>query len=201
MPFSQGKTATGFTLAELLIALAILGVIATFTIPKIVSSQQTGTYSANAKEVMASISGAYQQLKHTTGITASTKSSDLLPYLNYVSTTTAPFDTAGGYTGSWNWCGGSNPCVTLHNGGTLYLPDSVSFGGLASTNYIYFYFDPDGKVTNSGTTNGNGKNLGLILYTDGRIATTADREPTDAVYDGGGIAHHTKDILPSWFSW
>lgn len=195
------KRHPGFTLAELLIALAILGVIATFTIPKILSSQQTGTYSASAKEVMASISAAYQQLKHTTGITTATKGSDLLPYLNYVSTTTAPFDTAGGYTGSWNWCAGSSPCITLHNGGTLFLPDNVSFGALTATNYIYFYFDPDGTVTNSGTTNGNGKNLGLILYADGRVATTADRKSTDVAYVGGVPQTFSPDVLPSWFSW
>ena len=41
----------GFTLAELLIALTILGVIAIFTIPKVLQSQQDTRYSAAAKEV------------------------------------------------------------------------------------------------------------------------------------------------------
>lgn len=39
----------GFTLAELLISLAILGVIATFTIPKILSSQQNGSLNASTE--------------------------------------------------------------------------------------------------------------------------------------------------------
>ncbi|HEY9745532.1 MAG TPA: prepilin-type N-terminal cleavage/methylation domain-containing protein [Oculatellaceae cyanobacterium] len=50
---------TGFTLAELLIALSILGLIATFTIPKVLVAQQDMTYRANAKDVAAAISAAY----------------------------------------------------------------------------------------------------------------------------------------------
>lgn len=46
------RTQSGFTLAELLIALTILGVIATFTIPKILTAQQASTYNAIAKETM-----------------------------------------------------------------------------------------------------------------------------------------------------
>lgn len=48
---------SAFTLAELLIALAILGVIATFTIPKILNSQANGQKTAVFKETIA----AYNQ--------------------------------------------------------------------------------------------------------------------------------------------
>lgn len=40
----------GFTLAELLIALGILGVIATFTIPKILSAQQDSKTKPSPKK-------------------------------------------------------------------------------------------------------------------------------------------------------
>lgn len=46
----------GFTLAELLISLAILGIIATFTIPKLLMNQRVSAYNASAKESAASIS-------------------------------------------------------------------------------------------------------------------------------------------------
>ncbi len=45
----------GFTLAELLIALLILGEIATFTIPKILSAQQNGSKKAVIKETIATL--------------------------------------------------------------------------------------------------------------------------------------------------
>ena len=66
------NTSTGFTLAELLIALAILGVIATFTIPKILTSQANSQRNAIAKEVMSMISGAHQQLKSNNALSTST---------------------------------------------------------------------------------------------------------------------------------
>ena len=52
-----------FTLAELLIALAILGVIATFTIPKILDSGSNSQWNAIGKEAAAMVSGAYQSYK------------------------------------------------------------------------------------------------------------------------------------------
>ena len=56
---------SGFTLAELLIALLILGEISTFTIPKIIYSQQNQKYNAIAKESAAMISAAYQQYQYS----------------------------------------------------------------------------------------------------------------------------------------
>ena len=46
------KNTCGFTLAELLIALVVLGVIFALTIPKVLQSQNTGRYNAEAKDVM-----------------------------------------------------------------------------------------------------------------------------------------------------
>ena len=40
---SYGYGAMGFTLSELLISLSILGIIAVFTIPKVLQVQQAGT--------------------------------------------------------------------------------------------------------------------------------------------------------------
>jgi prepilin-type N-terminal cleavage/methylation domain-containing protein len=50
------KQSIGFTLAELLIALAILGEIATFTLPKIISAQQNAKQLAVIKETVATLS-------------------------------------------------------------------------------------------------------------------------------------------------
>ena len=55
------KCNKGFTLAELLIALTILGVIATFTIPKILHSQDNAQRAAVFKETIA----AYSQIVYT----------------------------------------------------------------------------------------------------------------------------------------
>ena len=47
---------SGFTLSELLIALAILGLIATFTIPKVLNSTDTASKQAVFKETLGMLS-------------------------------------------------------------------------------------------------------------------------------------------------
>lgn len=78
------KSLFGFTLAELLISLAILGEIATFTTPKVLSAQQNGANKAKAKVVAGMITGAYQQAQWAGIVTANTKPADLTPYMNYI---------------------------------------------------------------------------------------------------------------------
>jgi prepilin-type N-terminal cleavage/methylation domain-containing protein len=62
----------GFTLAELLIALAILGEIATFTIPKILSAQQSGQRKTIFRETFATISALNYQGVITGNVTSGT---------------------------------------------------------------------------------------------------------------------------------
>lgn len=59
---------SGFTLAELLIALAILGVIATFSIPKVLQAQQDGRNQAVLKTNASQLSALLYELnlKHQT---------------------------------------------------------------------------------------------------------------------------------------
>ncbi len=187
----------GFTLAELLISLAILGVIATFTIPKILYAQQSSQYNAEAKEVAAMISAAYDAYKQQGNTpTTNTSAGDLTPYMNYVAVdSSSTIDLF--YNASTRACTGGYACVKLHNGGML-LWASAGFMGTASTNAIYFYFDPDGRVTD-GTTNGPGKSVCLWLYYTGRITSYVNLS-AGTVY-GGGTVGPDPTYDPPWFQW
>ena len=57
----------GFTLAEVLIALAILGVIAAYTIPNVITSSNNEGFNSKAKEAMGMISDAYLRYKQANG--------------------------------------------------------------------------------------------------------------------------------------
>ncbi|HEY9745314.1 MAG TPA: type II secretion system protein, partial [Oculatellaceae cyanobacterium] len=178
-----GKTKPGFTLAELLIALTILGVIATFTIPKVLFSQQNGKWNAAAKEAAAAISEAYSayKLEHTPD--ENTSSADLAQYFNYVRLETGAYEVDH-VTGQNSLdCATAVPgCLMLHNGGVLF-PGGSRFGGTNPTNYIHFHFDPDGQY--SGSPTGPGKAISILLYYNGRVCTAAERQSGDKTTIGG----------------
>ncbi len=172
----------GFTLAELLIALAILGVIATFTIPKILAAQQDQSYNAKAKEAAAMVSTAYQ--KHLLSGQLSTSSSmmSLSQYMNYLSVdTTSTIDTY--QTSTTRACTGWT-CLRLHNGAVIRHGGNP-FG--TTTGGVWFDVDPDGQVTD-GTTNGPGKAVQFALRYNGRITTL-------------GVQSGDPAVDPPWFSW
>jgi prepilin-type N-terminal cleavage/methylation domain-containing protein len=190
------KCQLGFTLAELLIALAILGEIATFTIPKILSAQQDGRNRTIAKEVAGMISEAYGQHKLASTPTSSFKPIDLLPYFNYVKyDTTITIDEV--HTQGSAACSTTYPCIKLHNGAVLMF-ESGSFSGTATTNAIAFKVDPDGKVTD-GTTNGPGKSLNFWLYYNGRLSTHGAIASGTVASTGTYNPNSAYD--PPWFSW
>ena len=176
---------SGFTLAELLISMGLLGLIATFAIPKILQAQQNGKYNAMAKEVAATFSAAFDAYKQTGAVSATTKPSDFASYFNYVRrNTTAPMDDVQGFS-TIDCTDPTVHCYELHNGGAIYM-EGTSFGGTGSSNYIWIGFDPDNYYP--GNTTGPYKAVEFVLYYNGRLTTKA-----------GETGNSSDD--PSWFSW
>lgn len=187
----------GFTLAELLISLAILGGIATFTIPKILMAQQEQQYNAKTKEAIATVAVAYNAYKLQNAAGTSTTAGNFIQYLNYSKIqTSGQVDDIYGYN-TWG-CSMSTPCYMLHNGGALILsPNSFAgtkaWAGTSTTDFIDFFFDPDGQVTD-GTTNGPGKSLKFFLYYNGKVSDwcgAVNNNPLSSGCTG----------QPPWFSW
>lgn len=190
----DGMKHNGFTLAELLIALVILGVIATFTLPKVLGSN-TRQWNAAAKETVLMIDGAYAAYQMNNMVTASFDAPDLSPYMNYVSVqTSGTIDHVVGFTTIT--CDSTSPCLRLHNGGTLQVVDA-NMSGTSSTNATYFHFDPDGKY--SGSTTGNGKALQLFLYYNGQITSRNYAQNPSCTELFCPLVPTFVD--PNWFSW
>ncbi len=196
-PVCHKRALAGFTLAELLICIAILGVIATFTIPKIMAGQQNKQYNAAAHEVAAMLSSALQQAQLDGKVTAATVPGDLTQYMNYVSVqTTGSIDYF--QTATTMNCLSTRPCLKLHNGGILSYTTTWGFGGTSSTNVVQFWFDPDGVVTD-GTTNGPGKSIIFELTYTGRVLNYGSGNTYcgswGCPFSGG------PGVDPPWFSW
>ncbi len=193
------KKHCGFTLAELLISLAILGVIAMFTIPKVLNSSQSQQYNSAAKEVISMISGAYDVYRLNNTPTATTGLLDLTPYMNYVRIDTS--STVDGYENSTSTvdCRSITICLVLHQGGRLYIYNNRVFDGVSTTNVLFTLYDPDNEA--SGVIGAPGKSLGIVLYRNGRITSRAGVTANSAADNYTDPFPVDVNSDPSWFSW
>ena len=182
----------GFTLAELLIALAILGVIATFTIPKVLIAQQNSKYISMAKEAAGMISGAYQAYQNANTGSSTLAPTDLTSYMNYVQrdTSTIIDDIPG--VGTYTCDAGAGVCLKLHNGAMLLARSWITFSGTSSTNAIYFSFDPDGISSNF-------QSVDFFIYYNGLLTSTGNLVPNTVSSDATRNAVSSSD--PTWFNW
>ena len=190
----------GFTLAELLISLAILGVIATFTIPKVLSAQQNQQHTAQAKEVAAMFAGAFQQAKLAGNVTANTKPSDLTQYMNYLSVVTDGTVVDAPPGGASHTCDATYKCLKMVNGGMLWLQD-WSFSGTGSLYTIEVSYDPDASNNTTDPLDGPLKAVQFTLYYDGSITSRGKTKLHSCnIWDCTGMEPNSS-LDPTWFNW
>jgi prepilin-type N-terminal cleavage/methylation domain-containing protein len=193
------KRVRGFTLAELLIALTILAEIATFTIPKVLQSQQMNKFKAIGKENIAMAAAAFQLHQLNGKVASSTKFTDLTQYMNYTKfDTVTPLDGDQGSTPSAGSSCANYACIRLANGSFILWDPSESFGGTNITNVITFMIDPDGKITD-GTATGPGHAVMALIYYNGRITDIGSAVPTGV--SSAYTWSQNTGAVPPWFSW
>ena len=130
--------AKGFTLAELLVSLAILGMIATFTVPKILYAQQSAKNAAVFKETVATINAVLYQGYAYDGMTQANVGTYIRSHVNAIKIC----NSNAGTQGCWDTTiQGTNtgqegePGLVLPNGATLAGLDDCcgnGFGGMAA---------------------------------------------------------------------
>jgi hypothetical protein len=165
----------------------------------VLNAQQNSKFKEIAKQTAASFESAYQNYIIDVGATGSTTTGALTSYLNYVSVdSTSTIDAVQTQT-TLSCAASGRLCLKLHNGAMLFYQPAESFGGMATTNSIWFTLDPDGKVTD-GTTNGPGKSVSFTIYYSGRVTSNCCLEPNTATGSTSGIQPNAA-YDPPWFSW
>jgi prepilin-type N-terminal cleavage/methylation domain-containing protein len=186
---------TGFTLAELLVALSVISVIATFNIVKITTAVGNIKNKAICKEAASMVAEAYQKWK-VNNVPTSTRPTieDLMAEINLLGTsTTLNFDSA--WSGNSVSCSTTDICYRLHNGAVLSSNKGMRFGGTASLNGILFVIDPDGQASSQ-------KSVGFSLRFNGRLVTYQNSSVVNYVDDQTGLTTFNPGIPdPTWFTW
>jgi prepilin-type N-terminal cleavage/methylation domain-containing protein len=201
----MGFRLRGFTLAELLVALAIFGLIATFTIPMVLVVVQQQHLNALAKETASILSEAYQKMRIARGtINQQTKSQDLIPYINFVKFMTAGFLLDYLYNSTGAAACGTQDCILLHNGAVLRFSGSFCNVVLIPSHQcaVGVLFDPDGVLTDGGSPTNLGKSIQFWVYQNGLLRDRGNTLiPTYSSNDNSYSYNPAPYANPPWFNW
>jgi prepilin-type N-terminal cleavage/methylation domain-containing protein len=200
IPFTKLYGYRGFSLTEVLIGMALMGILASFSIPSLLQvpeSTQAEKYTGIAQSTAYMIMSAYEQYRAVNPtVSMSTTAGDLTPYMNYLNTDTSA--TVDDWQTGTTWgCNTNMRCLVLHNGAKLVY-DKENFntrsGSASKDNILLFQLDPDGVY--SGTTNGPGKALAIVLYYDGYIGTQGTAR-ANSFYK---VTYPGQNFDPPWFT-
>jgi prepilin-type N-terminal cleavage/methylation domain-containing protein len=203
LPFFLVKKSStqGFTLSELLIALAVLGLIATFTIPKVLYSTQSKQMNSITKELASAVVNAIMAEEVETG--PLTVNADINAILD------RRLMTLGRDTSSMIDVEPGNPFVTsidcsntafficrkLQNGAVISIDYDTKIGGTSANDGFMFFLDPDGKLSDF-------KAIAFFIYVDHGIKTRSQlKNPSYVMNTSSFTLTPRANSDPSWFSW
>lgn len=165
--YKFNKKTLAFTLAELLMVLGIIGVVATITLPNLGDSADQQVNVAKAKKVYSELSASWDKytLKHDVSSTITASG-----VVNAMKTNLKAKSTNSIYQPAVAACSGDTECI---NSATL-LPDGSTFSVVSKnkdgTYYYNVYFDVDGPNKGDNTI-GSDIFCASITFNSGSVDT------------------------------
>lgn len=132
----------GFSLAELLLVLLIMGIITTFTIPKIMTSQTNATKKAVFKETYAAVYNVLYLGKLTGELRPATFDSQMFTRLSAIKQCTVGGSIANCYSPESNF---TLRGLTLANGAAIYWQTNCCDNGGGDWSITALYMDYNGS--------------------------------------------------------
>ena len=200
------ESCLGFTLAEVLIALALLGIIAAFTIPKILQNSGNNAYNSQAKEYMGMLSTAYVSDLLNNKLTSTTTLTQFIDaHLNVTRDTSSLTDVAasiGSTVPVGNCAQPPRWCYRLSNGAIMTAAIDEKYNNTDPSAAWGVVIDLDGKPSGAVSSPGDVFIFFLMLkdghlYTGGTLPVALNQYYVDNTSNivSPGIY---KD--PTWFS-
>ncbi len=173
------KFKAGFTLAELLVSLGVIGIIAALAIPKILTASNDSVSNAKVHKATQAVVNGYEKWKQNNGDSLGMTGADLMTFVNYSSLITDGrivdiHPGSGNFTCSTTLTTTSGnlagPCYQMQDGSMVYFMGHTGVAFTASdTSVLYFAVDPDAIESGSNTQDNSGIATAFFLYKNGRL--------------------------------
>ena len=175
---------TGFTLTELLVGLGILGLIAAFAVPKVLTASGAALANAKVHKAAQAVVNGYEKWTQENGRNPTTTPVDVMTFVQHNGRIT----DGSKVDGVPSWLSSGLPCVadpvTGINGQCYRMPDGSilwflgnqtasanysSFGSGNAYNSLHFGVDPDGIYTAGTSKDSNSMSTAFFLSLNGRL--------------------------------
>ncbi len=222
---TQFSKAKGLTLAEVIIALVLLAVLATILLPPQLINTGEAKLLNQAKEVASELSLAYISLANLADTTDATTTADVIARANYVrivnngsQSIQVRFRVADGQPDQGcdstsgvlciSTCTATKPCLVMQNGGLLQYDADANFNAITfpapppppyNRYALRFLFDPDGSTPIQTASV-------FYLFFGGRVSTeqnidrtlVTDTDNVTPRYTSTGVAIRDPEYIFSW---
>jgi prepilin-type N-terminal cleavage/methylation domain-containing protein len=175
------KFKQGFTMSELLIGLGILGLIAAFSVPKLLNVSNAALANAKVHKAAQAVVNGLEKWTQENGRSASTTPANIMNVVqhNGLITDGRSVDWTPGTSDDFTCV--TNPaadhessCYQMPDGSVLFFilhwssADFTSFG-TSPENSLYFGVDPDGIVTEDTSRSSTSNTTAFYLSFNGRL--------------------------------